>query len=299
MPKTNDEISDKEIAAMKGGGSKAGDSTVQLRFVLYLFVACVPPVASIVLFSALGYGLEIHHWLLAHTVYSAYFGGGALFIAFILTAFDSGSWKGPFKSLKKWLTLLFLLSAGTSVVMLVRFHPWAPIAVFLTMMPAWFILIFRIESFLSNGADGLGASVIFMNRLKFPMGFAASLTIILWGAFLATDNAMFQVSSIQHPSGEIDPDLSSYSSVRHFVHFNPTRASSARQTTQRSRRRSTNTVQAKRTTLCAQETTTRTAQMQQKLISCSQVSLRNSRTSATLNSSCGSRQWSLGQLYWS
>jgi hypothetical protein len=190
MPATKQGVSEKDLVAMSGRGS-SGDATVQLRFILYLAVACVPPLASIVLFSALGYGLEIHHWLLAHTVYSAYFGGLALFVLFILTAFDSGSWKGPFIKLKNVLTLVFLLSAGTSVIMLVRYHPWFPLAVFLTLMPAWFIIIFRIESFLSNGSDGLGASVVFMNRLKFPMGFASVLTIVLWGALLASDSSVF------------------------------------------------------------------------------------------------------------
>jgi hypothetical protein len=184
-------ISDNDIREL-GGGPSGDDTTAQLRFILYLAIACVPPLASIVLFSALGYGLEIHHWLLAHTVYSAYAAGMALFIGCILAGFDAQSWKGPFMQLKRFLTLLLLFSGCVSVIFLVRYHPWAPLAVFLTMMPAWFIIIFRIEHALSAGSDGLGASVNFMNRLKFPMGFASLLTMVLWAVFLMTDSSVFQ-----------------------------------------------------------------------------------------------------------
>jgi hypothetical protein len=184
-------LSDHDLREL-GGETTGGDFCAQIRFILYLGMACVPPLASIVLFSALGYGLELHHWLLAHTVYSGYFFMVAVGIFIVMAAFDMSSWGGWAAWLKTALKTVLMICLCISAILLVRYHPWAPMAVFLTMMPAWFITIFWIEHLLSAGHDGLGASVIFMKRLKFPMGFASVGTIVLWGAFLATDNSVFE-----------------------------------------------------------------------------------------------------------
>jgi hypothetical protein len=195
----DDMLTQECIDEMKGVEKMGGvnplttsDMCAQIRFVLYLGFACVPPFASMVLFSALGYGLEVHHWLLAHTVYSAYFLMGALITGLIMSAFDASSWHGWAAYLAKFLKLVLVSCLCISAILLVRYHPWAPMAVFLTMMPAWFMVIFWIEHYLSSGKDGLGASVKFMNRLKFPMGFAAIGTIVVWCVFLMTDSSVFK-----------------------------------------------------------------------------------------------------------
>jgi hypothetical protein len=164
-----------------------------LRFLLYLVIACVPPLASIVLFSSLGYGLEIHHWLLAHTVYSFYFFTSAVLIILFMGALDASSWSGWALYLLRLLKISLVTCLAISAVFLVRFHPWAPMAVFITCMPAWFIIIFWIEHLLNDGAEGLNAPVVFMNRLKYPMGFGSLITIVVWCTFLlADDSSLFE-----------------------------------------------------------------------------------------------------------
>jgi hypothetical protein len=162
-----------------------------LRFVLYLVLACVPPLASVCLFSAAGYGVEVHHWLLAHTVYSFYFFMTAVVILLVFVMFDASSWTGWAKHLKHGMKSILIVSLSVSAIFLVRFHPWAPMAVFLTMMPAWFIIIFWIETHVTSGSEGLNAASIFMNRLKIPMAIASVATIALWVAFLASDQDIF------------------------------------------------------------------------------------------------------------
>jgi hypothetical protein len=106
-----------------------------------------PPILSILLFSNLGFGEEVYEMLQGNSKYASICFGAIVCILLFKWLFDLDTFaeRTCWKSVRLHLMLIMMVLGGIGCVLMVDFLVWAPLAVFIVTMPAYFMLVFMSE----------------------------------------------------------------------------------------------------------------------------------------------------------
>jgi hypothetical protein len=119
-----------------------------LASVQIVLLALAPQLVFVALFSAMGYGLEIHEILESTSYLSAGFLSLAVAFLFLLYILDAGLWESPVLLVVKRVSLLFIfLEVYAAFFTLGSNYPYAPMTIFLV---AQFLLMVYARTLLTS-----------------------------------------------------------------------------------------------------------------------------------------------------
>jgi hypothetical protein len=167
---------------------------------------------SILLFSNLGFGEEVYAQLQGKSYYSCICFGLILCILTLKWTLDIEGLaeRTCWTNMRRDLMLIMMVIGGVGCVLLVDYFVWAPLAVFIVTMPAYFMVVFISEREAMEGLDevsqeGLAAAesdvtfdvaaaeemefserstidqvIVFISRIRIPQIIVAIATLALW-----------------------------------------------------------------------------------------------------------------------
>lgn len=180
-------------------------------FFLLSAVCAVPSAIYVLLFTKMGFGLDIFSFL-SKCEKNAYWLAGALVGLFLLLyIFDISYWKSKLGKACRYMGYLILLLGTIAFVLFISTeHPYGPICLFSVLTPMWLILTKELFHPQKN-------TRVYVTWLTGPLFFISIVTLLVWfvWTFLGDANEWNEVTRLAdaEESG-CEPDFTDYPDCR-------------------------------------------------------------------------------------